>query len=180
MHEHLGIRGIITLHEIPDWCDAEFACQWARMSAGEKRSRIVAETENLITNTGLTLLLTNMSVSGQGSMNPFAQIVSVGNGSVSTIARTDTSVSGDGFVASARKAPASFSVSAFQTTITFNYASGDAQAFWTNLGIYGYKTASSQAATTTAGTGALMTHAFINFNKGASAIAVAYTFVLSN
>jgi hypothetical protein len=194
MRELISIHGHITLHEIPaEWTDADFKRLWcpvtdrngqilrpAIISGGEKRARQVAETENLLTSIGITLWLTNGSVSGQGNMNPFTQILSVGNGSISSVSRSDTSVSGDGFVASARKAPASYAVSGFQTTIYFNFASGDAQAFWTNLGIYGYKTASSQAATTTAGTGALMTHALINYNKVASAIAVAYTFVLSN
>lgn len=179
MLEPIKYKGLITLHEIPEWTDAEFARLWPAMSAGEKRSRQVAEAENLITNTGLTLLLTNMSVSGQGNMNPFCQILSVGNGAISVIARTDTSVAGDGFASGSRKAPASFSVSGFQTTIAFNFASGDALGSWTNLGLYGYKTASSQAATTTAGTGALMTHAFITYGK-VGAIAVNYVFIYSN
>lgn len=180
MFEPINYRGIITLHEIPEWSDTEFAHAWARMSAGEKRSRMVGETENLLTNTGLTLLLTNMSVTGQGSMNPFAQILSVGNGAVSTIARTDTAVAGDGFATGARKAPASFSVSGFQTTIAFNFASGDAVGTWTNLGIYGFKTSGAQAATTSTGTGALMTHAFITYGKASSAIAVNYVFIYAN
>lgn len=201
--DKIGIRGVISLHAIPDWTDEELAYMWtpettwdpkrgwvitrqARVSEGEKRSRRIRfgngkyEVENLITNTGIALLLSNISVTGQGSMEPFFQILSVGNGALTGVTRSDTAVSGDGFISGARKAPASFSVVGFQTTVVTNYASGDGVGTWTNIGAYGYKVASSQNATTSTGTGALMTHALFNYVKGASAIALNYVFILSN
>lgn len=182
----LGIKGIITVHEIPDWCDEEFAVRWARMSEGEKRSRQVRladgrwQAENLITNVGITQLLNNMSVSGQGNMQAFAQILSVGNGTLTGVTRSDTSVAGDGFTTGARKVPASFAITGFSTTITTNFASGDAAGTWTNIGLYGLAVSGAQNATTASGTGQLNTHALFSFVKGSSAYAVAYTFTLSN
>lgn len=193
--ETIGIHGLIAAYEYPAcWSDEEFRF-WccpvadeagreirpARMSGEWKRLRLVAPlTENLLTNTGIALLLANMSVAGQGSMNPFFQILSVGNGAITGVTRADPSVAGDAFGTNARKAPASYSVIGFSSTIITNYASGDANGTWTNIGIYGYKSAGAQAATTSAGTGALMTHALFSYPKGASAIAVDYLLTLSN
>lgn len=196
----LGIHGIITIHEIPGWwTDADFRYYWcpvtdntghilipSRMSEGEKRSRIVPladgrmSAENLITNVGITQILNNLSVAGQGNMQAFAQILSVGNGAISGVTRADSSVAGDGFGTNARKVPASFSINGFTTTITTNYASGDAAGTWTNIGLYGFKPSGAQNATTSSGTGQLNTHALFSFVKGAVAYAVNYVFLLSN
>lgn len=190
----IGIHGIITLHEIPsEWSDEDFKYWWcpvttpdgeivvpARISDEAKAQRIVKRAENLITNAGIALILTNLSVAGQGGMNPVTQILSVGNGAISGVTRADTAVAGDAFGTNARKAPSSFSRVGFQTTIVTNYATTDANGTWTNIGWYGFNTGSSQAATTTAGTGSLMTHALFSFTKGAVAYAVNYTFNLSN
>lgn len=190
----IGIHGIITLHEIPnEWSEEDFNYWWcplttpdgqilqpARITDEAKAQRIVKKTENLITNAGIALILTNLSVANQVQQFPVTQILSVGNGAISGVTRADTSVAGDAFGTNARKAPSSFSRVGFQTTIVTSYASGDANGSWTNIGFYGYNTGSSQNATTTAGTGALMTHALFSFTKGATAYAVNYTFNLSN
>lgn len=189
--EAINILGLIALYDIPnEWSDEDFKYWWcpetdinghvirpARISAGEKRSRFIMARKNLITNTGMNLILNNLSVSGQGSTQPLTQILSVGNSAIAGVMRTDTSVAGDGF---SRKAAASFSITGFSTTIVVNYASGDAVGTWTNIGWYGFKVSGAQNATTTAGTGALTTHALFPFTKGATAIAVDYLFTLSN
>lgn len=180
----IGIHGIITIHEIPDWCDEEFAIRWAAMTEDEKRARQVRladgkwQAENLITNTGIALILKNLSVAGQGQLQPVTQILSLGNGSLSGVTRADTSVAGDGFATNSRKAPSSFAVTGFTTTITTNFASGDAVGTITNLGFFGWN--GSANATTVTASGALMSHALFSYVKGSSAIAVAYTFTLSN
>lgn len=180
----IGIKGIITVHEIPEWCNEEFAARWGAMSEDEKRHRQLRladgrwQAENLITNTGINLILKNLSYSGQSQLQPVTQILSMGNGALSGVTRTDTSVAGDGFGTNSRKAPSSFGVTGFVTTITTNLASGDANGTWTNVGFYGWS--GSANATTTTGSGSLMTHALFPFVKGASAVAVAYTFTLSN
>lgn len=178
--ERLGIEGMITLHEIPDWTDEEFRRYWPRMSEEERERRVILQTKNLITNAGIANILNNLSTAGLGQQQPLTQILSVGNGAISGVTRADTSVAGDGFGTNARKAPTTFAIVGFTTTITTNYASGDANGTWTNAGFYGFKVSGGQSATTTSGTGALMTHVLFNFVKGASAIAVAYSFSLSN
>jgi hypothetical protein len=192
--EILNIRGIITLHKIPDeWSDEDFRYWWcpetdkvghivreARISDESKAQRIVLRAENLLTNAGITALLHNTSVANQGEQEPITQILSVGNGTITGVTRADTAVAGDGFTTGARKAPASQSQSGFLSTIITNWGTGDAVGSLTNIGFYGYNTNTSQAATTTAGTGALMTHALFNFVKGSTAYAVQYVFLLSN
>lgn len=187
--ERFGIHGIITLHKIPDeWTDADFKYYWcpvttptgqilqpARISDDTKRLWLAHEpVENLITNNGISYLLTNTGVQSTGSMIVFSQILSAGNGSITGVSRTDTSVAGDGFATGARKAPASHANTGFSVTISTNYGSSDAVAQWTNIGFYG------NGATTTTGTGTLTTHALFTFNKQASAYAVDYVFVYAN
>lgn len=187
------IQGHISLYEIPDWTDEEFRYWWcpvtdeigsilqpARMNDWAKREFLVLEADNLITNAGIALILNNLSVSGQGNMQPVTQILSVGSGSLTGVTRADTAVAGDGFGTNSRKASASFSTTGFSTTIVTNFASGDANGTWTNIGWYGYKVSGAQNATASAGTGALTTHALVSYTKGAVAIAINYVFTLSN
>jgi len=195
MMETIGIHGIISLYKIPDiWTDEDFHYWWcpivdqfghilqeARISDEAKAQRLVKKpVENLLTNAGITLWLANNSASGQGNMYPFSQILSVGNGTFTGATRTATAVSGDGFASGSRKAPVSNSQVGFQSTVVFNFASGDAVGSWTNAGLYGYNTSSPANATTTSGTGTLMTIAPFIFNKISSAYAVNYVFLLSN
>jgi hypothetical protein len=193
--ENISIRGVITLYKIPDWWSDEMFKYWwcpetdslghilrpARMSDEVKAQHIAKPpVENLITNNGLTSLLSNMCISGIGSLYPFFQILSVGNGAITGVARADTAVAGDGFTTGARKAPTSYTVTGFSAQVVTNFASGDAVGTWTNVGIYGYNSGSAQNATTTSGTGNLNTHALYNFTKGSSAYALNYAFTLSN
>lgn len=188
-------HGIITLHKIPDeWSDEDFRYWWcpvtaangqivqpARISDETKRAWLTPladgrlQVENLITNNGISQLLTNMGVQAQASMQPFSQILSLGNGSISGVTRADTSVAGDGFTTGARKAPASHANTGFSVTITTNLLSTDAVGTLTNLGFYG-----GGSATTTTGTGTLETHALFSFSKGSIAYAVNYVLLLSN
>ena len=191
-----GIDGIISLYEIPEeWATnkALFDAWWlpeteegpdglqhivreARISDEAKAQRLVVEpVHNLIMNAGITRYLINQSVQAQASMQPFAQIMSVGNGAITGVLRADTAVAGDGFATGARKAPTSNSQTGFLTTIITNFASGDAVGTWTNIGWYG-----GGSATTTTGTGVLYTHALFPFVKGSVAYALNYVFQTFN
>lgn len=193
--EPFGIHGIITLHKIPgEWSDEDFKYWYcpvtapngdilvpARISDETKRSWLVPINggklcvENLIMNAGISQLLTNIGVQTQAAMQPFSQILSVGNGAISGVTRADTFVNGDAFGTNARKAPASHANTGFSVMVTTSYAAGDAAGTWTNIGFYG-----GGSATTTAATGTLETHALFSFAKGAIAYAVQYVFILSN
>jgi hypothetical protein len=189
MEERFGVHGIITLHKIPDeWTDADFKywycpvtapngviLQPARISDETKRLWLAHEpVENIITNSGISYLLTNSAVQSTGSMIVFAQILAIGNGTISGVTRADTTVPGDGFATNSRKAPASHANTGFSTTITTSFASGDAVGTWTNIALVG------NGATTTSGTGNLCTHALFSFVKGSAAYAVNYVLLLSN
>lgn len=192
--EDFPLHGIAKLYEIPEeWANnkALFDAWWlpeteqgpdglyrivrdARISDEAKAQRLaLPPVHNLITNAGISRILTDISLTS--SLIAFYQITSVGNGAITGVTRADTAVAGDVFVASARKAPVSYSVVGFQTTIITNFASGDAQGTWTNLGIYG-----GGSATTTGGTGVLYTHALYSFTKGAVAYALNYAFSMTN
>jgi hypothetical protein len=200
--EQIGIHGILRLYRIePEWAENPelFNALWlpkvargpdglyrivedARISDEAKAGRLVMEpVENLLTNTGIALILTNLSVANQSQQFPVTQILSVGNGAIGGVTRSDTSVNGDGFTNGARKAPSSYQQVGFQTTIITNFGNSDAVGTWTNVGFYGYSVAGSQNATTTAGTGALMTHALFPWSKANGApYAVSYVFTLAN
>src|SRR5215469_16580382 len=131
-------HGIITIHKIPDeWTDEDFKHWWCPVTAPNGQilqpARISNETKqawivpldngdlyaaNLITNNGISQLLTNHGVQAQGSMQPFSQILSMGNGATTGVTRSDTGVVGDGFATGARKAPASHANTGFSVTVT--------------------------------------------------------------
>ncbi len=195
-----GIDGIIKLYEIPE----EFALNkdlfdawWlpkteigsdglyhivepARISDEAKAQRLVKEpVHNLITNAGITRYLNNNATSAQSGCQPITQILSVGNGTISGVTRTDTSVAGDGFATGARRDPTSggsHSIVGFQLTVIVPYSTSQGNGTWTNIGWYGDGTA-----TTTTGTGTLYTHALFPFVKGSgSAYSINYVFLMSN
>ena len=200
MREEIGLHGFLHLYEIPEEFaqdDELFRAWWlpetelvngvwrvtreARISEEAKAQRLVmAPVENLITNIGIALVMTNLSVANQSQQHPVTQILSVGNGAFNGASRGASAVIGDGFAAGSRKAPSSYVQVGFLTTIITNFASGDAVGTWTNAGFYGYSVALAQNATTTAGTGALMTLASFPWVKGSTAYSVNYVFQLSN
>jgi hypothetical protein len=196
MIEEFPVQAYISLYAIPEEFaqdDALFEYWWmpetaigedglsyivrpARISEEAKAGRLVVPpVHNLITNAGITRMLLNQSVTAQGSMQPIAQILSVGNGTLSGVTRSDTAVIGDAFTTGARKAPASNNQVGFLTTIITNFASGDAVGTWSNMGWYG-----GGSATTSAGTGVLYSHALFGFSKGSTAYSVNYSWLLGN
>ena len=201
-HETIGLRGVLSLYRIEDELaqDDDLLRAWwqpvveigpdglariveeARISDEAKAGRLVMPPiENLITNVGIALIMTNLSVANQSQQFPVTQILSVGNGALTGVTRADTSVPGDGFTTGARKAPSSYQQVGFTTTIITSYGSTDAVGVLTNGGFYGYSVAGSQNASTSSGTGALMTHFLFPFNKASgAAYAFSYVFSLTN
>lgn len=179
-----SLEGIIKIREWPNWLDpndeTEFLKWRKRITEKEWDRYTVAEGRNLITNLGVNGLFQNIGNSTQSFLQPFSQIMSVGNGAITGVLRTDTAVAGDGFGTNSRRQPNSLTVTGFQADVGTNYLAADAQATWTNLGFYGYKFSASQNATTTAGTGELNTHALISYLKAAIAITVDYVYTLQN
>lgn len=193
------MQGKLILYELPeDWSEEEFDELWrpkmerdeqgrahllrsARLSDEQKARWAVLEAENMIMNRGMTQILNNLSVPGVGQMQPFGQVLSLGNGAITGITRTDTGVSGDGFGTNSRKTlPASSLISFHLVIVSVSYAGGDANGTLTNGGLYGVNASTGQQATTSAGTGQLNTHVMLNYPKGGNAIAIDYVFIIKN
>ncbi len=195
-------QGIISLYSIPNEFaedDELFKSWWlpetawvegvgnvivreARISEEAKAQRLVMEPRhNLMTNTGIALYLTNQSVTTQGAMFPFYQITAFGNGTFSGATRALTSLPGDGFASGSRKAPISYIQYGFTSTVLTSFGTGDANGTITCVSAWGYKVAGAQNASTTTGSGAMMTVAAFPFVKSSSnSYTLSYTFILSN
>ena len=195
MQERALYTGSFKIRRHPqEWTDKEFEYWWcderdergcvirpARMSQREKDrynevlldewGRETDEIYNLITNNGITILLNNAAFQVNTSMIPFTQILEVGSGSISGVARTDIAIAG---ALTPRKAPANFITAGTQVDISFAFLAGDAVATWTNVGLWG------NGATTTAGTGVMMTHALFTYVKASIAVTFDYFLTISN
>lgn len=202
-----AIEGIVKIREIPSDCsEADFQAWWPRLTEKERNRRNAGigvprmrfnlwtrrmewtgeyrqeeEAHNLITNLGITALLQLIDFGLTAQLHPYQQIMSVGNVPLSGVTRADTAVPGDAFVASARKVPTAHSEVGFQGTHSTLYGATDAVATWYSAGWYGYNFAMSQDATTTGGTGALMTHVMLLFVKpNTTAYTLDYVNILAN
>lgn len=186
-----GIDGIITVRAWPDFICEHDTDEWSKWRAALSPREwdryalpLVVDgheqdyAHNLLTTDGITWVLNNISFAAQASLHPIAQILSVGNGTIAVVARADTAVAGDAFVASARKVPGTPVVTGNQVDIPTAFLAADAQGTWTNIGFYGWDGAAN--ATTTAGSGKLKTHSLFQFVKGAAAVTIDYLFVLNN
>lgn len=179
----LPIKGIFKIRENPFDSEAELLYWWcderdssgqvvrpARMSQQEKERYTLLEKENIITSNGISNILTFLGL-GSGTATLFNKVLSVGTGLVSTVAASDTTV----VTELLRKAPAGTSVTGNQQDVSYTFAAGDANATWTNAGIYG------SAATTTLATGTLMTHVLFSYVKTSSlAVTVDYVLIIAS
>jgi len=172
----LFAEGIIRIRQIPAmWTEAEYRYWWlpetdrgriirpARMSEREKEQYQIGEFRNAILNNGRTQILTFIG-SSSGTTAPFCQYFAVGTGAISSVNPTDTTLANEVF----RKAPASFAVNGTQVDINVQFGSTEAEYTYTNCGIWGV------SATSTLGSGVLMTKAMCSFSKGAFGISVDY------
>lgn len=151
----LRVRGQIFFYALPEtWTAKEYTCYWLHMSKRERERYLVHHVHNLLTTSGRTQILTFMGASGTTSA--FAQYIAFGTFPIAAVSPGDTSVQTEIY----RAVPASFTVSGTQVDISLTLPSGSANGTLTNAGIYGIN------ATSTSGSGTLMTHALLNnFNK---------------
>jgi hypothetical protein len=170
-------EGIIRVRRIPEWTPEEYAYWWlpetdghgkilrpARISEREKeREYQIDEFENLITTNGRTNVLTYIG-SSTGSTTQWSQYFAVGTGAITAVSASDTSLSNEVY----RVAQSSFSVSGTQVDVNFQIGTSQAQFAYTNAGLYG------NSASSTLGSGTLMTHALFSYSKGAWAISCDY------
>lgn len=172
----LNFEGIIRLRELPFETEEEYKRWWlpetgirdgkvvilrpARMSEKEKERYTVAQHHNLLTSSGRTQILgyigTPTYISSQVA---FAQIFSVGTATITSVSAGDGTVFGE----LARAVPSTAIVTGTQIDISIFFGATQAVGTWTNVGLYG-----GGSATTTLGTGTLLTHSLFSYVKDGS------------
>lgn len=176
----LKFEGILKIREIPpDWDDATFRYWWcdersatgslirkARMSEREKDRWTVVEAKNMLMSAGRTQILTFMGQLTAPAV--FTQYYAVGTGTIFTIQPSDVSLATELF----RAVPASFSIVGNAVTVTTNFSTSQGNGTYTNAGIFGV------SATSTPGSGVLMTHILYSYTK-TSSIAIVNDYTMS-
>lgn len=131
---------------------------WPSLTQKEQRKWKEAhqclETHNLLTVSGRTQLLSyigsNAAVNG-----PFSQYLAIGNFPIANVSGGDTSVQGEIY----RQIPNSAVVTGTQIDVQTVIGNSTANGSWTNVGFYGLN------ATSSSGSGTLMTHALLTYTK---------------
>lgn len=158
--EHLTALGEIKFYELPgdtDWTEETYKKYWPGLFADKhKRENMLAmETHNLLTTTGRAQILSYIG-STSGYSVGFAQYFSLGTGIVQALSPGDTSIATELF----RVVPSTTSTTGNTIDIQSLIGSAQAVGVLSNAGLWG------NGATTTLGSGSLLTHALINgFNK---------------
>src|SRR5579859_5689144 len=136
----------------------------ARMSEREKARYLASESHNILTNNGKSQVLTYIGTNGAYT-SQFGNILSLGSGSLSAVNGSDITIPGEYYRQSVTTQIYSGSLQVdMQTTITGTNGDGTI----TSIGIWG------NGATTTLGTGTLLTHALINLVKSSGTSVIDY------
>lgn len=180
LKEPIHVCGLIRARALPfesreewqHWWLGEFNSQGQmirapRMSELEKERYTVAAHENILVSGGITQLL-NYIGSANGNSTGFAQYFAVGNVALSQVNTNDNSVAGEFF----RGAVSQASISGVQQDLSTFVGSTQGVGSISNAGLFGVN------ATSTIGSGVLMTHALFQYAK-ASGIAVTFDYLLS-
>lgn len=151
----VGIDGHILLRELPPGCELEdFLDMWPKLSLKERDRYSVAEHRNTLTSAGRAQVLTYLSSSYATTLG-FAQQFSVGTFPINTVSPGDSAVQGEIF----RATPQTATITGTQVDVSTFFGPSQANGLYTNCGLYGL------AATSTLGTGTLMTHSLYKYNK---------------
>jgi hypothetical protein len=158
--ERISALGEIRFYELPgdtNWTEENYRKYWPGLFADKhKRENMLAmETHNLLTTVGRAQILSYIG-STSGSSVGFAQYFSLGTGLANTLSPGDTTIATELF----RVVPTTTTTTGNTIDIQSLIGSAQAVGVLSNAGLWG------NGATTTLGTGSLLTHALINgFNK---------------
>ena len=154
IEERLHFAGMIKIREFPlDATLEDWLAWWPRLSEKEKDRYTLAESHNLLTTSGRTQLL-QFAGNNTGTA-PFSQYLAIGTGTINSVSAGDTSILGEIY----RQVPNTATITGTQNDIATVIGTNTAPGTWTNCGFYGV------AATSTAGTGTLLTHALLSYPK---------------
>lgn len=177
-------HGLIRIRELPFDSYEEYARWWlpqrnesgaiiaqARMTQQEKERYTALEARNLLTGSGRTQILGFIGTPTYvASQSAFAQYFSVGTYPFTTPSSGDTTTPGE----LARATPSTAVITGTQIDIATFFATGAANGGWTNAGLWGVN------ATSTLGSGTLMTHSAFAYTKSSSqAVTVDYLISLT-
>ncbi|HET8911205.1 MAG TPA: hypothetical protein VFN23_07070 [Ktedonobacteraceae bacterium] len=180
LQDKIHICGRIRAREVPFESEAEWRFWWlperdsvgkiirpARMLDREKERYTVAESQNILVSAGITQVL-NYIGSTSGNATGFAQYFAVGSTGLAQVESNDTIVAGEYF----RAVPSLASISGVQQDISVFAGTTQANGNITNAGLWG------NGATSTLGSGVLMTHSLFQYTKSNSS-AVTFDYLLS-
>lgn len=156
----------IFVYEYPGWTEEEII-YWtlpevdqqsriirpARMSRREIERYLAAESHNILTSAGRTLIL--QFIGNNTGTSPFAQYLAIGTFPINSVSPGDTSVNSELY----RQVPNTTAITGTQNDIATVIGTNIAAGTWTNCGFYGVN------ATATSGSGQLNTHALLSYTK---------------
>jgi hypothetical protein len=171
----LSIEGLLRIYEVPDelldrkWWRHVRKKGWRHLTLAEKarEGKLVVEAHNDVLSAGRTQLLT--FAGSNTTTTAFSQYYAVGTGTIFKIQPSDAALATELF----RAVPASFTIVGNGVTVTTNFSAVQALGTFTNAGIFG------NGATSTPGSGTLMTHVLYSYAHGAIAIVNDYTISLT-
>lgn len=147
--------GIIKVRELPkDITLQDYEEWWPRLSEHERERYTAYEAHNILTLSGFNQLLTYISSSTATTLG-FSQYFAVGTFPIITVQAGDTSVQGEIF----RAVPSSATTIGNQLTLSTFFGASQGNGNYTNAGLYGVN------ATSTLGSGTLMTHTLYTYTK---------------
>jgi len=137
--------------------------RWNRWTQREEWSgeyQDTLEAHNVITTNGRNQILSyigdnTLSGGNTGTIVPFAQYFSVGTGAIASVGAGDTGMIGELF----RAVPSSALISGNAVSISTFFGATQANGTYTNAGLFGNN------ATSSLGSGTLLTHAFYAYTK---------------
>ena len=153
--EKIHVGGRILFHAIPGDPPEEMLRDWLKMtfSEREKLSVDVYVTENVITQGGKLQILS--MIGNAASVAAFSQYFAIGTTAIISVRATDTSIPGEFY----RVVTSGFTGIGTQMDVTYSIPSGSGNATYASAGVFG------NGASSTLGSGVLMTHALASFTK---------------
>lgn len=147
--------GIVKVRELPRDCTLEdFLEWWPKLTEHEKERWTAYEHHNTLTTAGRNQILTYIASQTPTTLG-FGQYFSVGTFPINTVSPGDNSVSGELY----RAVPNTATITGTQLDLATYFGPSQANGLLTNAGLYGIN------ATSTLGSGTLMTHTLYNYNK---------------
>jgi len=153
--DSLHFLGEIRIRELPPQLDkATWESWWKGLTQQEKDRYTVAVVKNLITTNGRNQILTFIGSASTGT-GAFSQYFAIGTFPINRVQPGDTAVNSEIF----RAVPSSATISGNTVDISTFLGTAQGNGILTNCGIFGVN------ATSSTGSGTLMTHALLSYTK---------------